>query len=164
MIAVAGDDVARGRVDATDRIVGSVLDLDAGLSVADGHTASRVDTDEVARHGVGGTVDTVADNASSGMFMLGSQRVDPAKVDFYTCGMVFEKNGTVVSTGAGAAAMGSPVNCVAWLANTLGRFEIPLKAGEVILSGSLIPLEPVVAGDEVKVHIGGIGSASLRFC
>ncbi len=107
--------------------------------------------------------DTVADNASCGLFILGDKAVDPRKVDLATCGMVVEKNGSIISTGAGAAALGSPVNCVAWLANTLGRFGIPLKAGEVILSGSLVPLEPVQAGDFMSVSIGGIGSASVRF-
>ncbi|GGO83373.1 2-keto-4-pentenoate hydratase [Marinobacterium nitratireducens] len=107
--------------------------------------------------------DTVADNASCGLFILGDSAVDPRKVDLRTCGMVVEKNGEVISTGAGAAALGSPVNCVAWLANTLGTFGIPLKAGEVILSGSLVPLEPVRAGDFMSVSIGRLGSASVRF-
>lgn len=107
--------------------------------------------------------DTVADNASCGLFVLGDNAVDPRKVDLVTAGMVVEKNGAIISTGAGAAALGSPVNCVAWLANTLGEFGIGLKAGEVILSGSLVPLEPVVAGDAMRVDIGGIGSASVRF-
>jgi 2-oxopent-4-enoate/cis-2-oxohex-4-enoate hydratase len=107
--------------------------------------------------------DTVADNASCGLFVLGDRAVDPRKVDLATCGMVVEKNGAIISTGAGAAALGSPVNCVTWLANTLGRFGIPLKAGEVVLSGSLVPLEPVKAGDFMSVTIGGIGSASVRF-
>ncbi|MGB2255103.1 MAG: 2-oxopent-4-enoate hydratase [Spongiibacter marinus] len=107
--------------------------------------------------------DTVADNASCGLFLLGEEAVSPRKVDLVTCGMVVEKNGAIISTGAGAAALGSPVNCVAWLANTLGEFGISLKAGEVILSGSLVPLEPVQAGDSLRVDIGGIGSASVRF-
>jgi 2-oxopent-4-enoate/cis-2-oxohex-4-enoate hydratase len=107
--------------------------------------------------------DTVADNASSGLFLLGEEAVDPARVDFFTCGMVVEKNGEILSTGAGGAALGSPVTCVAWLANTMGAFGIPLEAGEVILSGSLVPLEPVKPGDRMKVSIGGIGSASVRF-
>ncbi|MEJ2393564.1 MAG: 2-oxopent-4-enoate hydratase [Candidatus Thiodiazotropha sp.] len=107
--------------------------------------------------------DTVADNASCGLFVLGDNAVDPRKVDLATAGMVVEKNGELLSTGAGAAALGSPVNCVAWLANTLGRFGIPLKAGEVILSGSLVPLEPIQAGDSMRVDIGGIGGASVRF-
>ena len=107
--------------------------------------------------------DTVADNASCGPFVLGDHAVSPRQVDLVTCGMVVEKNGQIISTGAGAAALGSPVNCVAWLANTLGQFGISLKAGEVILSGSLVPLEPVKAGDFMQVSIGGIGTASVRF-
>jgi 2-oxopent-4-enoate/cis-2-oxohex-4-enoate hydratase len=107
--------------------------------------------------------DTVADNASCGLFVLGEGGIDPNKVDLTTCNMVVEKNGAVISTGIGAAAMGDPVNCVTWLANTLGEFGIPLKAGEVILSGSLVPLEPVQAGDQMSVTVDGIGSASVRF-
>ncbi|HCB18377.1 MAG TPA: 2-oxopent-4-enoate hydratase [Alteromonas sp.] len=107
--------------------------------------------------------DTIADNASCGLFALGDKAVSPHKVDLVTCGMVVEKNGKILSTGAGAAALGSPVNCVTWLANTLGEFGIGLKAGEVILSGSLVPLEPVKAGDFMRVEIGGIGSASVYF-
>jgi 2-oxopent-4-enoate/cis-2-oxohex-4-enoate hydratase len=107
--------------------------------------------------------DTVADNASCGLFILGDKAISPRKIDLTTCGMVVEKNGSIISTGAGAAALGSPVNCVTWLANTLGKFGIPLKAGEVILSGSLVPLEPVKAGDHMRVSIGGMGSASVRF-
>lgn len=107
--------------------------------------------------------DTVADNASCGVFVLGDALVDPRKVDLNTCGMVLEKNGDIVGTGAGAAALGSPVNAVAWLANTLGRLGIPLKAGEVILSGSLAALIPVQAGDSLRVTIGGIGGCSVKF-
>lgn len=107
--------------------------------------------------------DTVADNASCGLFVLGDQIVDPRQVDLAGCGMVVEKNGEVVSTGAGAAALGSPVNCVAWLANTLGRFGIPLQAGEIILSGSLVPLQPIKAGESMHLTVGGIGTASVRF-
>jgi 2-oxopent-4-enoate/cis-2-oxohex-4-enoate hydratase len=107
--------------------------------------------------------DTIADNASSGVFLVGDDAVDPRTVDFVTCGMVVWKNGEVISTGAGAAAVGTPVGCVAWLANTLGAWGIPLKAGEVILSGSLVPLEPVRAGDVMEVKVGGVGSARVRF-
>jgi len=107
--------------------------------------------------------DTVADNASCGLLVLGDQAVSPRSVDLTTCGMVVHKNGRLLSTGAGAAALGSPLNCVAWLANTLGRFGVSLKAGEIILSGSLVPLEPVIAGDHMTLAIGGIGSASVRF-
>jgi 2-oxopent-4-enoate/cis-2-oxohex-4-enoate hydratase len=107
--------------------------------------------------------DTVADNASSGMFLVGETHADPRKIDLFTCGLVLEKNGEIVSTGAGAAALGSPALCVAWLANTLGRFGVQLEAGEVILSGSLVPLEPVRPGDQVRVTVAGMGAASVKF-
>lgn len=107
--------------------------------------------------------DTVADNASCGMFVLGNRLVDPRGLDLVTTGMVLEKNGRVVGTGAGAASMGSPAIAVAWLANTLGRLGMSLKAGEVILSGALSAMVPVAAGDNLRVSIAGIGGCSVRF-
>lgn len=107
--------------------------------------------------------DTVADNASCGVFVLGDRLVAPHEVDLATCGMVLEKNGEVVATGAGAAALGHPANAVAWLANTLGPLGIALEAGEVVLSGSLAAMVPVRAGDNLRVTIGGIGGCSVRF-
>ncbi|PWV59855.1 2-oxopent-4-enoate hydratase [Plasticicumulans acidivorans] len=107
--------------------------------------------------------DTIADNASCGLFVLGDAAVDPRRVDLALAGMVVEKNGEIIATGAGAAALGSPLNAVAWLANTLGGFGIALKAGEVILSGSLVPLEPVQAGDFMRLSVGGVGGCSVRF-
>jgi 2-oxopent-4-enoate/cis-2-oxohex-4-enoate hydratase len=107
--------------------------------------------------------DTVADNASSGLFVVGRASRVPSGFDFFSCGMVVEKNDEVLSTGAGAAALGSPLVCVAWLANTLGAFGVPLYAGELVLSGSLVPLEPVRPGDRIRVTVGGLGSAEVRF-
>ncbi|TWO71285.1 2-oxopent-4-enoate hydratase [Caenimonas sedimenti] len=107
--------------------------------------------------------DTVADNASCGVFVLGDNAVDPRRIDLSTCGMVLEKNGEIIATGAGAAALGSPVNAVVWLANTLGRLGISLKAGEVILSGALAAMFPAKAGDNFRVTIGGLGGCSVRF-
>ena len=106
--------------------------------------------------------DTVADNASCGVFVLGDRLVDPRDVDLGTCGMVLEKNGDIVATGAGAAALGHPANAVAWLANTLGAHGIALEAGEVVLSGSLAAMVPVQAGDNLRLSIGGMGTCSLR--
>ena len=107
--------------------------------------------------------DTVADNASCGVLVLGGQRKSPRDLDLALAGMVLEKNGEIVSTSAGVAVQGSPVNAVAWLANTLGRLGIGLKAGEVILSGSQSPLIPVVAGDSLYCSVGGLGSTAVRF-
>lgn len=107
--------------------------------------------------------DTVADNASCGVLVLGGLRKSPRDIDLALAGMVLEKNGEVISTSTGAAVQGSPVNAVAWLANTLGRLGIPLKAGEVILSGSQSPLVPVKAGDSLVCSVGGLGSTSVHF-
>ena len=107
--------------------------------------------------------DTVADNASCGVSVLGSRVVDPHEVDLVGCAMKLEKNGEVVTTGSGAAALGSPLEAVAWLANTLGQLNESLKAGEVVLSGSLAAMVSVAAGDSLNVSIDGIGSCSVRF-
>ncbi len=107
--------------------------------------------------------DTVADNASCGVFVLGDQLVDIHDLDLSLCGMAMEKNGDVVVTGAGAATMASPVNAVVWLANTLGNLGISLKAGDIVLSGALGAMVPVAAGDNLRIAIGDIGGCSVRF-
>ncbi|MBK5001665.1 2-oxopent-4-enoate hydratase [Pseudomonas sp. S31] len=107
--------------------------------------------------------DTVADNASCGVFVLGDSRGDPRRLDITLAGMLLEKNGELFSTAAGAAVQGSPANAVAWLANTLGELGIPFRAGEVILSGSQSTLVPVTDGDELVCTVGGLGSCRVRF-
>ena len=107
--------------------------------------------------------DTVADNASCGLIVLGDTWVLPDSVDLTTCRMVVEHNDKKAATGMGAAALGSPANCVAWLANTLSDLGTPLRAGEIILSGSLVPLLPVQAGDHFRVRVKGMGEAQVRF-
>jgi 2-oxopent-4-enoate/cis-2-oxohex-4-enoate hydratase len=107
--------------------------------------------------------DTVADNASAAAFVLGDKAVSARNVDLATCGMVLEKNGEIIGTGAGAATMGNPVNAVAWLANKLGELGIVLKAGEAILSGSLSIMFPISAGDVLRMSLNGVGSVSCRF-
>lgn len=107
--------------------------------------------------------DTVSDNASCGLFVIGDERIDPKTIDLPSVKMTVKKNGQFLSEGFGRAALGSPLTCVAWLANTLGEFGITLDAGDIVLSGSLVPLEPVVPGDEMSLHAEGIGSCSVRF-
>lgn len=110
-----------------------------------------------------GICDTVADNASCGVLALGDRLVDVRSVDLKTCGMVLERDGEVVATGAGAAALGSPAASVAWLANQLGSLGSGLKAGEVVLSGSLAAMVPITGPCSLRVAIGGLGSCTLRF-
>ena len=108
--------------------------------------------------------DTVADNASCGWFALNeAAATSPAAVDLINCEMTVCKNGEVISTGTGAAAMGNPVNCITWLANTLCTLGITIEKGDVVLSGSLVPLQPVTAGDEMSLHISGIGDCRVAF-
>ena len=109
-------------------------------------------------------VDTVADNASCGIFVLGEQRVDPRELDLPALKCQVFKNGQLLSEGYGSAVQGSPLTAVAWLANTLGAYGVPLKAGEIILSGSLVPLATAVAGDSFETRIDGLGSARISFC
>ncbi|VVD96281.1 2-oxopent-4-enoate hydratase [Pandoraea terrae] len=107
--------------------------------------------------------DTIADNASCGVYVLGKTRGDPRALDIALAGMVLEKNGELFSTGVGAAVRGSPANAVAWLANTLGKLGIPFKAGEVILSGSQSALVPIADRDELVCTVGGLGSCRVSF-
>ncbi len=107
--------------------------------------------------------DTIADNASSGMFVVGGKKTTVDNLDFRCLGMILEQNGEVVVSGAGAASLGNPVKAVAWLANKLSEFGEYLKAGEIILSGALAQLVVPKKGDFFKVTIQKLGSVSVKF-
>lgn len=107
--------------------------------------------------------DTIADNASSGLFVLGNNPIRLTDVDLSLAGMMLKKNGQVVSTGAGAACLGHPVNAVVWLANTMRRLGSPLKAGHIILSGALGPVTDISAGDHLEAHVAHVGTVSVQF-
>lgn len=107
--------------------------------------------------------DTVADNASAGLYVLGGQRRTLAEVEPSSVAMTMRINGTEVSTGTGAACLGDPLAAVAWLARQAREFGEPLRAGQVILSGALGPMQPVHAGDEVTVDITGFDTVTARF-
>lgn len=107
--------------------------------------------------------DTIADNASCGVYAISDETVDPAGFDLAGCQVKVTKNGQFLSEGLGSAVQGSPLQSVAWLANTFGRLNMPLRAGEVILSGSLVPLEPIVVGDRMSMSIDSIGSLDVVF-
>lgn len=108
-------------------------------------------------------VDTVADNASSGLFVLGDQPVSLGAVSLATAGMQMAINGQVVSIGSGAACLGHPLRAAYWLACTMAVQGVQMKAGEVILSGALGPMVPVSAGARVEAVIGGVGTCTARF-
>lgn len=107
--------------------------------------------------------DTIADNASSGFYVLGGKPARLSDINLELIGMVLMKNGEVANTGVGAAALGNPINCVAWLANRLADFDISLKKGEVILSGALSAAVEANAGDSFTARFAHIGQVSVHF-
>jgi len=107
--------------------------------------------------------DTIADNASSGGLILGSKLIPVNENNLKYIGLVFEKNGKIVETAAGAAVMGHPALAVAWLANKMGSMGIPLKKGEIILSGSLTKALEVKNGDVFLATFGDLGSVKAVF-
>lgn len=107
--------------------------------------------------------DTVADNASSGLYVLGENPKKITDVDIKQLGMVLYKNNQLQNTGVGAAALGDPAKCVAWLANKLATYDITLKAGEVILSGALSAAIEAEPGDHFYAKFAELGEVHVTF-
>ncbi len=110
-----------------------------------------------------GIVDTIADNGSSAAFVLGSRKTKLEKIDLWLCGMVLEHRGEPLSTGAGASCLGNPLNAARWLAGTMVRAGRPLRAGDVLMTGSLGPMVPAAAGGVYEVRISGLGAVRAVF-
>jgi 2-oxopent-4-enoate hydratase len=108
-------------------------------------------------------VDTVADNASSGLLVLGGRMRPVADLDLRLLGVAVSRNGELLDTGAGAAALGNPARCVAWLANKLGSFGAGLKAGDVVLPGAVHRMAPVKPGDVFRAEFAHLGAVTVRF-
>lgn len=108
-------------------------------------------------------VDTVADNASSGLYVLGSTPVHLSKIDLSLEGMILEKNGQYASIGVGAACLGSPLESCLWLARKMAEYGRPLLAGDVMLSGALGPMVKVEAGDHICLKLTRLGHVSCYF-
>jgi len=107
--------------------------------------------------------DTVADNASSGAVVLGTRPARLDGLDLALVGCLLHVNGELTATGAGGAVLGSPVNALVWLANTLSENGVTLEAGHVVMPGAVTASVPVSAGTAVTARFGGIGSVSVTF-
>lgn len=107
--------------------------------------------------------DTVADNASSGLFVIGDERYVLTDIDLPSIEMNLFKNGEWINTGFGHDVLGHPAKCVAWLANKLSEYNVVLKAGEVILSGALSAAVVAENGDRFTAGFSHIGKVEVTF-
>jgi 2-keto-4-pentenoate hydratase len=136
-----------------EMVAGAVATVHAAIEIVD----SRIADWKIA------FADTVADNGSSAFFVLAKDGKPLPGLDIWSAGMVMEINGQIVSLGAGAAALGHPLNAAAWLASTLAKRGEPLRAGDILLAGALGPMVTLTPGDHVRAVVGGIGEASFTY-
>ena len=108
-------------------------------------------------------VDTVADNASSGLLVVGGRITKVTDIDLRLFGVAVYRHARLIDTGAGAAALGNPARCVAWLANKLGAFGSGLKAGDIVLPGAVHRMVPVKPGDVFRADFAHMGAVTVRF-
>jgi len=107
-------------------------------------------------------VDTVADNASCGLYVLGGRPVPLRGVDLRTIPMSMSLNGEEVSTGEGAACLGHPLHAARWLADTMSERGTPLRAGDVVMTGALGPMQAIAPGDTITATFGDLGTVTAR--
>lgn len=149
---VLGADLAVGSLDAV-QVRAAVAQVLPALEIVDSRIAGWDIT----------FADTVADNGSSALYVLGAGvrtlvEVEPAGVE-----MTMTRNGEVVSTGTGAACLGDPLRALEWLARTARDLGEPLRAGQLVLSGALGPMVSVKAGDIFEAQVSGLGAVSVAF-
>jgi 2-keto-4-pentenoate hydratase len=149
---VLAEDLADGPLDI-DQIRGAVAYAQAAIEIVD----SRVADWNIK------FADTVADNASSGLYVLGAEKRSLAEFEPIEALMSMTTNGEVVSTGSGAACLGDPLNALSWLAQKAREYGEPLRAGQVILSGALGPMQSVPPGAVVTAEISGLGTVTATF-
>ena len=106
-------------------------------------------------------VDSIADNASCGMYVLGSRPRRVHDVDLTLCGMVSRLNGQISSVGVGGASLGNPLLALLWLARAVATIGQPLKEADIVLSGALGPIVPLSPGDLFETEIDGFGSVRV---
>lgn len=136
-----------------EQVAAAVATVHAAIEIVDSRIADWAIT----------FADTVADNGSSAFFVLADEGKPLSGLDIWSAGMVMEVNGEIASIGAGAAALGNPLNAAAWLARTLVERDEPLQAGDVILAGALGPMVAINPGDRIRAVIGGIGQCRFDY-
>ncbi|CAN5647460.1 fumarylacetoacetate hydrolase family protein [soil metagenome] len=149
---VLGTDLADGDLDGA-QVRAAVARVVPALEIVDSRIAGWDIT----------FADTVADNGSSALYVLGREALTLDDVEPVEVQMVLARNGEVVSTGSGAACLGDPLVALTWLARAARDFGEPLLAGQVILSGALGPMLAVTAGDTFEARIAGLGTVSVSF-
>ena len=143
----------RGPGVTLDQARAAISGVRAGLEIVD----SRIEDWRIK------LADTVADLASNGAVALAPTLVPfPEIPDPRLVGMVLTRNGSLVDTGAGAAALGDPVAVVAWLANVLGAEGVELAAGHLVMTGALHAAVPMAVGDEFVAEFDRLGTVSVR--
>jgi 2-keto-4-pentenoate hydratase len=105
--------------------------------------------------------DTVSDNGSSARFVIGGPPVAPEGIDLRLVGAVFERNGEIIGTAAGAAVLGQPIAAATWLVNRLAQAGQTMRAGNVVLSGALTGAAPLSPGDHFRCSIDRLGSVAV---
>ncbi|KFG95347.1 2-keto-4-pentenoate hydratase [Burkholderia paludis] len=108
-------------------------------------------------------IDTVADNASSARFVIGSRQVPLSQIDLTACAMTLSRDGDVLSRGSGSACLGNPLNAAVWLADRMVELGTPLRAGDVVLTGALGPMVAVTEPGTYLAQIDGLGSVRATF-
>lgn len=143
--------------------IADVEDADAVRAAVDYAQAAIEVVDSRVRDWDIAITDTVADNASSGVFVLGADRVPLTELEPREVTMSLSREGEEISAGTGAACLGDPLNALAWLARAAARYGSPLQAGDVVLSGALGPLAAVEAGQVLTATISSLGTVTARF-
>lgn len=149
---VLGRDLDREQLTMAD-VIGAVAYALPALEIVD----SRIANWDIR------ILDTIADNASSGLYVLGNEPKKLDGLDLRLCGMVMEVKGEPVSTGAGVACLGHPLNATWWLAQVMAKAGRPLRAGDTVLSGALGPMVTAQWGSIVDARIEGLGSVRAAF-
>ena len=149
---VLGADLADGPLDA-EQVRAAVAYAVAALEIVD----SRITGWDISFG------DTVADNASSGLFALGERRLTLEEFEPVDVAMTMRLDGELVSEGSGAACLGDPLNALTWLARTARDLGDPLRAGQVVLSGALGPMVATPPGARVSADLGSLGSVTATF-